>query len=293
MNEMPRMAERRDRGQKRQHARRDRQPVGTQGRIRNQRNGAHRGEMVRNDRDRQQGRRDQRMTAVVLMRGDNKRQACEYAPEQHRGKHDTRRPDDARRQLQRHHPGVVHGGDTHADHRTADRNRRATVIEQRNAEADRSDGHCEDQRHQGDRNVVAGARTAIVGQHRDKVGGPNSATADGRIEAHPDHAGEAVRGLGAMKQADRHRAGEPADRASENDQPQIMLGDEAIQNLIHYRPPLWVCNDDANGAHVVTGANSSAPMVNKCFELSLSGCGFPQLPGNSRHQFAAGFDLER
>ena len=39
-----------------------------------------------------------------------------------------------------------------------------------------------------------------------------------------------------MKQADRHRAGQQANRAGQRDQPQIMLVTEAIQNLVRTSP---------------------------------------------------------
>jgi hypothetical protein len=39
-----------------------------------------------------------------------------------------------------------------------------------------------------------------------------------------------------MKQADGNRAGERANGACQHNQSPIMLGDEAIKDLVHYRP---------------------------------------------------------
>ena len=70
------------------------------------------------------------------------------------------------------------------------------------------------------------ARAGIVRQHRDEVGGPDSAAGDGRIEADPDRARSAARRPGPMKQADGDRAGERADGACQYDQTPVMLGGE-------------------------------------------------------------------
>lgn len=147
---------------------------------------------MRNDRDRQQGRGGKGMTAIIPARGNDQRQRPEYASEHDRSQHDPGRPDDARRKFQRHHAGVVHRRDANADHRAASRNRRPAVIEQRNAEADDGDRYSKDQRHEGDRNVVSGTDAGIVSQHRDEVGGPNSAAADRRIQPDPDRARAAL-----------------------------------------------------------------------------------------------------
>ena len=81
-------------------------------------------------------------------------------------------------------------------------------------------------------------RAGIVSQHRDEMGGPDSAAADGRVEADPDRARSAARGPGPMKQADGDRAGEPANGAGQHDQTPVMLGGETSQDMIHYRPPM-------------------------------------------------------
>jgi hypothetical protein len=68
------------------------------------------------------------------------------------------------------------------------------------------------------------------------MGRPDSAAADRRVEADPDRARSAVRGPGTLKQADGDRAGERANGACQHNQSPVMFGDEAIQDLKHYRP---------------------------------------------------------
>jgi hypothetical protein len=120
----------------------------------------------------------------------------------------------------------VHRCHADADDRTADRNDRQARTEQRNAEPDGDNGHGEEQGQQRDGYAVPGARARIVSQHRDKMGGPDSAPADSRVEADPDRTRSATRGPGTMKQADGDRAGEAADGACQHNQPPVMLGDE-------------------------------------------------------------------
>src|SRR5260370_26304407 len=93
-----------------------------------------------------------------------------------------------------------------------------------------------------------------------------------------------------MKQADRNRTGQPANGAAKDNQPPVMLGDQAIQHLIHYRPPLSVCNDSTDGALSVTVTGFVARMVNKPLNEVQSGAPnasssdeFLQLSGDSRH----------
>jgi hypothetical protein len=68
------------------------------------------------------------------------------------------------------------------------------------------------------------------------MGSPDSAAADRRVEADPDRARSAIRGPGTMKKANGNRAGERANGACQHNQSPIMLGDEAIKDLVHYRP---------------------------------------------------------
>jgi hypothetical protein len=94
-----------------------------------------------------------------------------------------------------------------------------------------------------------------------------------------------------MKQADRHGAGEPTDGTTENDQSQIVFKNEAIENLVHYRPLQSICNDGTNGAFVVTAAVSTAAMVNKALNGNRSGAqsgngaggigNYPEIPGTN------------
>ena len=179
------------------------------------------------------------MNGIVAARGDEHCKGREYASEDDRGRNDAGCPHNVGRKLERDHAGVVHRRHADADDRAADRNDRPARTGQRNAEPDGDNGHGEDQRQQRDGYAVSGAGAGIVSQHRDEMGGPDPAAADSRVEADPDRARSAMRGPGTMKQADGDRAGEPANGACQHNQTPVMLGDEAIQDLIHYRPPNW------------------------------------------------------
>ena len=176
------------------------------------------------------------MSRIVAAHGDEHCKGREYASENDRGQNGTRRPDNVGRELERRHAGIVHRRDTAADDRTADRNDRQARTGQCNAEADGDNAYREKQGQKRDGDAVSGARAGIVSQHRDEMGSPDSATADSRVEANPGRARSAARGPGTMKQADSDRAGERANGACQHNQSPVMLGDEAIQDLVHYRP---------------------------------------------------------
>ena len=193
------------------------------------------------------------MDGIVATHGDEQCHRRKQASENNRGQNDAGRPHNVRRKLECRHAGIVHRRDTAADDRTANRNDRLARTGQCNAEADGDNAYREEQGQQGDGYAVSGAGAGIVSQHRDEMGGPDSAAADSRVEADPDRARSAVRGPGTMKQADGDRAGEPADGACQHDQTPVMLGGEASQDTIHYRPPM-VCNSGPIGVFEVTAA---------------------------------------
>ena len=178
------------------------------------------------------------MNRIVATHGDEHCNRREYASENDRGQNDTGRPDNVGRKLECRHAGIVHRRDTGADDRAADRNDRLARTGQCNAEADGDNAHREEQGQKRDGYAVSGAGAGIVSQHRDEMGSPDSAAADSRVEADPDRARSAMRGPGTMKQADGDRAGERANGACQHNQSPVMLGDEASQDAIHYRPPM-------------------------------------------------------
>ena len=214
-------------GQKRKCGRRNRQPVGAERRIGNERDGAHGREMMRDDCNRQQARGDHGMNGIVTARGDEHCKGREYASEDDRGRNDAGCPHNVGRKLEREHAGVVHRRHAGADDCTADRNDRPARTEQCNAKPDGDNGHGEEQGQQRDGYIVPGACAGIVSQHCNEMGGPDSATADSRVEADPDRARSAMRGPRTMKQADGDRAGERADGSCQQNQTPVMLGDEA------------------------------------------------------------------
>jgi hypothetical protein len=182
--------------------------------------------MMRNDGNRQQPGGGHGMNGIVTAYGDKKRHGRKQAAKHDRGHNDAGRPHDERRKLERRHAGIMHRCDTAANDGTAKGNHQLARTGQCDAETDGDDGYREDQRQRGDGYAVSGVRTGIVRQHRDEMGGPDSAAADGRIEADPDRARAAARRLGPVKQADGDRAGEPADGACQYDQTPIMFRGE-------------------------------------------------------------------
>ena len=165
------------------------------------------------------------------------RQRCEHAAEQNGGQNDTGRPDNEGWNFQRHHAGIMHRRDTGANDRTADHDGPAVKIGQRDREANRRDHDRKDQRKQGRGNVVRRARTGIVSQHGDEMGGPNSTAADDGVHPDPDQTRPPRRRPRALEQAESDGAGEQTDGTAEHDQPPIMLRGQAIQDLIHNGPP--------------------------------------------------------
>ena len=113
------------------------------------------------------------------------------------------------------------------------------TTDRRALDTDGDNGHGKEQGQQRDGYAVRGACAWIVSQHRNEMGGPDSATADSGVEADPDRARSAMRGPGTMKQADGDRAGEPANGACQHNQTPVMLDDETSQDPIHYRLPNW------------------------------------------------------
>ena len=210
--------------------------VGAERRIGNQRDGAHRREMMGNDCDRQQASGSQGISRIVATHGDEHRKRREHASEHDRGQNDTGRPHNKRRKLECRHAGIVHRCDADADDAAAEGNHQSAARSTAQCRGRWQQCYRKDQRQHGDGNAVSGAGAGIVSQHRDEMGSPDSAAADRRIEADPDRARSALRGPGTMKQADGDSAGEPANGACQHNQTPVMLGDEAIKNAVHYRP---------------------------------------------------------
>src|SRR3984893_14775315 len=175
------------------------------------------------NRERQQHGGAAAATKTAATDSDDERERYEQAAEHDGGNDDTGRPDDVGGKLQRHHAGVVHRRDADADDGAADRGARSPRAGQRDGKTDSRDGDRKDQRQHGHADRVSGAVAGIIGQHRDKMGCPNSAAADGSMESDPDQTGAPRRGAGAVEQADGNRTGEQTYRAAEYDQPPVML----------------------------------------------------------------------
>ena len=158
-------------------------------RIWDQRDGAHRGEVMRDDGDRQQRGGGERTANAAAKTGETRRNdqcgRAEQAAEHDGGGDDVERPDDSRRQLQRHHARVMHGRDADADHCAAGGGKQAARARDRKAEPDAGNENGEDQRKDRHADGISGARTRIIGKHRDEMRGPDAATADHSIEHDP------------------------------------------------------------------------------------------------------------
>ncbi len=104
----------------RQHRRRDGELVDHPRRIGNDLDRPHRGEMMRDDCQREENRGGQDAPSVVAPDGDGERNAAEQDPEHDRSRHQLGGPGDVSRQLERRHAGVMHGGHPAADDGAAD-----------------------------------------------------------------------------------------------------------------------------------------------------------------------------
>jgi hypothetical protein len=71
----------------------------------------------------------------------------------------------------------------------------------------------------------------------------------------------------AIEQADGDRAGEQTDGGAKRDQPPVVLGGEAIQDLIHYRPLYPPVTTGPFSSFPVTARGFVPPMVNKALHV--------------------------
>ncbi|MGY4416408.1 hypothetical protein ACVWW4_008144 [Bradyrhizobium sp. LB7.1] len=192
--------------------------------------------MMRDDGDRQQGGRAQRMEEVVAPRGDEQRERCKDNSEQHRDGNRASDPVDACRHLQRRHAGVMHRRHPGADDGTAEHDPRGARGRYRDAQPHERHGDREDQRKDRYRDVVGAGAARPVGEHRDEMRRPDAASADGGIQGDSDQTPGAVRRARPVKQTDRRRACEQAHRAAKRDQSPVVLLGETVENLIHCGP---------------------------------------------------------
>ena len=191
--------------------------------------------MMRDDGKRQQHRRAERARKAVASPRNDQGKRPEDDAEDDRDRHCAGRPADVRGNLERHHAGVMHGGNAATNDGAAERNQARPRHRHRDAQPDEGDRDREDQRQDRQRNVVSAARTRPVSLHRDEMGCPDAAAGDDGIKRDPRYASSPARRTRAVEQADRRRAGEQTYRSAECDQSPIMLVRQAVKNLIHCR----------------------------------------------------------
>jgi hypothetical protein len=197
---------------------------------------AHRGEMVRDDGERQQQGRTKRAAHVDAANGQRQRDRAEHDAERHRSRDQTVNPLDAPGQLERGHSQIMHAGDAAADDGAAER--RAPPIRPAGGNAKPRTGHRDggDQRQHGQADVVGGGEARRVGQHGNEMGRPDAAAGRYAGDQDPHDLGAAVRYAGAMEQVDGREAGQKAQRTGEDDQPPVMLGRQAGEYAVHGSP---------------------------------------------------------
>ncbi|MGY4255600.1 hypothetical protein ACVI1L_002668 [Bradyrhizobium sp. USDA 4516] len=206
-----------------EEGRRERQGRRSQQRIRNDLDRAHRGEMMRHDRERQQQRSDERHPAVLTAHCDRQRGVAEQHAEHDGGRHEIERPDHVARYFQRPHPEIVHAGDPGSDHGAADRRAPAAGVAGGKAEAAGCQHHRRGERQRGEDDTVAGRDSRLIGQHGDEMRCPDAVADGGSRDRNPDQPGPRLRCNCAMKNIDGHNTGNEADQSGEQNEPPVML----------------------------------------------------------------------
>ena len=128
------------------------------------------------------------------------------------------------------HAEIVHEGDAEAEDRAARGNGGCAARGNRQQQAGGRHRDRDGKRQQRRPDVIASQITRIVGQHRDKMGGPDAEAAGGAGRAEPEIAPRRCGILRPLRQRDRHVAGEEADQCCEQHQAKIMLDDDTIED---------------------------------------------------------------
>ena len=95
----------------------------------------------------------------------------------------------------------------------------------------------QDQRYDGQSDIIVDANSRIVGEHGDEVRGPNPAAARGARGREPDAARASRRRRRAMKQIDRRQTCKKTNKPGETDEPQVVLGRQAGEHAKHRTTP--------------------------------------------------------
>ena len=171
----------------RQRGRRESLVGEAQHRIGHDLNRAHRGEMMRDDRKRQQhGGGDGAAPCRWRRTAISSATAASTTPSTIDASDQIGAPTDIAGHLQRPHAEVVHAGDAGADDRAADR-RRPTRPARSMATRKPGDGddHRDDERGHGQADVVGHRHARLVGEHGDEMRRPDAAAGGGAGEQKP------------------------------------------------------------------------------------------------------------
>ncbi len=126
-----------------------------------------------------------------------------------------------------HHAGIMHGRDRQPDDASAPFRRQTAAFVQGKAEARPGSNHGDDQRDHGECRIEGDRRAGLIGQHGDEMRAPDRGTSGDSGQEQPSphlHAGGFP---GAVEETDRHPAAGDAHQRRQQDEPQIMLRDDA------------------------------------------------------------------
>ena len=126
-----------------------------------------------------------------------------------------------------------HGRDPDADHRPTGGGKQTVRLRDRKAKPDSRNQNCENQRQDRHANGISGARTRIIGEHREEMRSPDAATADNSVEHDPRRAHAPLRGSRPVEQADGNRTSKKTHEAGQRHQAQIVFGGQAGEYAVH------------------------------------------------------------
>jgi hypothetical protein len=154
---------------------RQRQRVDGARRIRDDLHRAHGGEVMRDDRQREQKRRAKLGAEIAAAYRHRHRDGAEQDSKRHGDCDQVQRPSHAAGQFEGEHAEIVHARNAAADDTAADRRAQRVRADSGNPETDGGDGHRRQQRRYGEPDVVGGRHAGLIGQHGDEMGGPDAA----------------------------------------------------------------------------------------------------------------------
>ena len=210
------------------------------GRIGDDHDGAHGREVQRADGEREHARRHPQCTGPLQTPVGQHGHGGEHHAERGGGDNKGNMPLQRSRHADGGHAGEVHGADAGADHGAAGEHIPLTAT-RREGEAGSRDGDGDHERHDGQRGVVVGGQSGVVGQHGHKMGGPDAATRAEARQEKPDQA--AVEGVsraagagGTRVDLEGGEGGNGAHDSRQQHQPIVVLRRQAGKYAIHKSP---------------------------------------------------------